>query len=188
MIAGAASGHRQEDGASATASAFHQLRQLMRAVPHLLSDRIELLALELERASRALARIVVLIVAAAVLFVTAWLAAWAVVLMGLVAGGMPHIPALMLVLVINAVAAWFALARARRLVGLLSLPATRRHLTVAAAKEPNVVRDVASPAQPPGDCEQAQHAQRSADSTRHAPSDAVPHAHDAQRHLAAGTN
>jgi len=123
-------------GRDAPPSAWQQLQQLLRELPHLLGDRVDLLALELERAGRALARIVVLIVAAAVLAVTAWLAAWVVVFMALLTVGLPPIAALAIVLLINAITAWLALARAQTLVGLLSLPATRRHLTVARGREP----------------------------------------------------
>jgi hypothetical protein len=127
----------------ASPSPWQQLQQLLRDLPHLLSDRVDLLALELERAGRALARIVVLVVAAAVLVVTAWLAAWAAVFMLLMNAGLPPIAALVLVVLFNALAAWLALTRAQRLVGLLSLPATRRHLTVAPTRQPPHARSAA---------------------------------------------
>lgn len=119
-------------GAGVAPPSLMQLAQrLLHELPGLLSDRIELLSLELERAKGALGRIVILIVAAAVLGVTAWLAAWAVVFLALLALGLPPLAALLIILVINALTAWWALQRARKLSGVVSLPATRRHLTLA---------------------------------------------------------
>jgi uncharacterized membrane protein YqjE len=155
------------------------VQRLPPGFPHLVSDRIELLSLELERAGQALARIVVYVVAAAVLGVTAWLAAWAVVFMLLLMAGLPPVAALALVLLFNALAAWLALRRARKSVGLLSLPATRRHLTVSAAKEP------ADGAQPRTAPPQAR-ADGAAATVHPAPVSSVPHVHDSQRNLAAG--
>jgi Putative Actinobacterial Holin-X, holin superfamily III len=133
MSSAAASGTPPEPAGAG--SMWQQLQQLLRELPHLLSDRVDLLALELERAGRALARIVVLVVAGAVLAVTAWLAAWVVVFMALLAIGLSPIGALALVLMFNALAAWLAFEHAQKLVGVLSLPATRRHLTVSPAKQ-----------------------------------------------------
>lgn len=96
-----------------------------------LSDRVELFSVELGGAVRAGGQILMLVVAAAVVGVTAWLAAWGVVVGVLVALGTPWWLALLIVLIVNLGAAVFALARARKLLPKLSLPATRRHLTLA---------------------------------------------------------
>lgn len=181
------------DGASSSPSAWQQLQQLLRELPHMVSDRVELLSLELQRAGQALARIVLLVVAAAVLVVTAWLAAWGVIYLLLVAAGMPPLAALVLVLLCNALAAWMALKHAMKLVSLLGLPATRRHLTVAAHKAPpldQALRAAADPAERIDTPCVAQGTEQSASSTRsHAPPSAeMPHVHDAQRTVAAATH
>jgi Putative Actinobacterial Holin-X, holin superfamily III len=107
-----------------------------------LSDRVELFSVELGSAVRAGGQILMLVVAAAVVGVTAWLAAWGVVIGVLIALGAPWWGALLIVLVVNLGAAVFALARARKLLPKLSLPATRRHLTLAPSTTP--------PSPPPG--------------------------------------
>jgi hypothetical protein len=101
-----------------------------------LSDRVELLSLELGSALRAGAQILMLVVAAAVVGVTAWLAAWGVIVGLLIALGVPWAVSLLIVLVVNVAAALWALARARSMMPKLSLPATRRHLTLAPATMP----------------------------------------------------
>jgi hypothetical protein len=103
-------------------------------------ERVELLSLELASAVRAAAQIVVLLVAAAIVAVTAWLGLWGVATGVLISIGMPWALALLIVVVINLAAAAFALTRARRLLARLSLPATRRHLSL---------RPVPAPATPP---------------------------------------
>lgn len=103
----------------------------MLELPGLVSDRIELLALELQRAGRVLAQIVALVVAAALLAVTAWLALWLGVMGALIGIGLHWAAASLIVLVINLGTCWWAVARVRALAPLLQLPATRRHLTVS---------------------------------------------------------
>ena len=105
------------------------LQSIWRELPGLVSDRVDLLSLELQRAGRALGQIVALLVAAAILGVTAWLALWAGIAVGLVQLGLHWALSLLLVLGLNAAVAWWALARLRQLLPLLGLPATRRHLT-----------------------------------------------------------
>ncbi|HET7863490.1 MAG TPA: phage holin family protein [Burkholderiaceae bacterium] len=99
-------------------------------LPGLVSDRVQLLSLELRRAGQALARIVGLLVAAAILAATAWLALWGAVAGGLSALGMHWGLALLAVLLINLAGAALAVARMRELAGRLRLPATLRHLTL----------------------------------------------------------
>jgi hypothetical protein len=104
------------------------MQGLLRELPALVGDRVELFSLEMQRASIALARFSALTAAALVFALTAWLALWGVFVSGLMALGWPGAAALALALLINAGAAAWALLRARSLLKLLSLPATRRHL------------------------------------------------------------
>lgn len=112
------------------------LKGLWRELPGLVSDRVELLSLELHRAGLVLAQIAALVVAAAILGVTAWLVLWAVVVALLVMVGLHWLLALGLVLVANLLAAWLAVARVRRLMPSLKLPATRRHLMLSPSTQP----------------------------------------------------
>lgn len=138
--AAADSSDRQTGGAGAAATAepswLVTVQALLHELPGLVSDRIELLSLELQRAGRALAQIVALIVAAAILAVTAWLALWAGVMVALISAGLHWAAASLLVLVVNLGACAWAVARVRALAPLLQLPATRRHLTVRRAEPP----------------------------------------------------
>jgi hypothetical protein len=106
------------------------LKGIWSELPGLVSDRVELLALELRRAGQALARIVVLIVAAAILGVTAWVALWGCVVGGLVAMGLHWTVALLAVLLLNLTGLALAVSRMRALATCLELPATLRHLTL----------------------------------------------------------
>jgi len=116
------------------------LQSIWRELPGLVGDRVDLLALELQRAGRALAQIVALLVAASILAVTAWLALWAGIAVGLVQLGLHWAPALLLVLALNAATAWLALTRLRLLLPLLRLPATRRHLSPGRSSGPPAPR------------------------------------------------
>lgn len=120
----------------APAPLLQTLQGLWRELPGLLNDRIELLSLELERAGRAMAQIVVLLVAVGILGVTVWLVLWLVIVAALMALGLPTTGALLAVLLVNLAAAWLAVARARRLLPLLRLPATRRHLMFSPSTDP----------------------------------------------------
>lgn len=114
------------------------VQSLLRELPGLLSDRVELFALELGRAGSALARIVAWVVAIAILGVTAWLALWAGVVLALVGLGLHWALALLPVLLINLGAVAFAVSQIRRLTTRVSLPATRRHLTLSTRLPPAV--------------------------------------------------
>lgn len=114
------------------------LQGLLRELPGLVSDRVELLSLELQRAGGVLAQIVALIVAAAILGVTAWLALWGGVVAALIAFGLHWSAASLIVLLINLGACWAAVARMRSLAPLLRLPATRRHLMLASTPPPPI--------------------------------------------------
>ncbi|RZL31082.1 MAG: phage holin family protein [Rubrivivax sp.] len=123
-------------GAAAPPSLLQQLQGLARELPRMLSDRVELLALELQRAAQSLVQIVVLVVAIAILGVTVWLTLWAALVTVLVHAGLPLLAALLLTIAINVVVIALAVARVRRLLPRLQLPATRRHLTVAPDPSP----------------------------------------------------
>lgn len=115
---------------------FDTLAAIWRDLPGLLSDRVELLSLELQRAAQALVQIVVLVVAAAILGVTAWLLLWAGIVGVLVAAGLAMPWALLVAVLLNALAIALAVARLKRLLPHLRLPATRRHLTLAPSTTP----------------------------------------------------
>ena len=115
---------------------FESLQAIVRELPALVSDRVDLLSLELQRAGKALTQIVILVVAGAILGITAWLVLWGAIVVALVSLGMPLAATLFLVLAINIGAAVFALMRARSLVPRLGLPATRRHLMVSPSPLP----------------------------------------------------
>jgi membrane protein implicated in regulation of membrane protease activity len=101
-------------------------------LPGLLSDRLELLALELHRAGRSLVQIMALVLATAILVTTAWFVLCGGLSMALVAQGLSWPLALLAVLPVNLVLAWAAMSRVRGLLANLGLPATRRHLMFGA--------------------------------------------------------
>lgn len=131
---------RNSPPAAAQPELLAMLQSVWRDLPGLVGDRIDLLSLELQRAGRALAQIVALLVAAAILGVTAWLALWAGIGVGLVELGLHWLLALLLVLLLNGAVAALALARLRRLLPLLRLPATRRHLVPGQGGDPPPAR------------------------------------------------
>ena len=110
-------------------------QDVMAMLPGLVGDRLELLALELQRAGRAIVHVMALVVATAILGTTAWLALCAGLGLMLVTMGLSWPLALLAVLLVNLALAWAAVTRARRLLVNLGLPATRRHL-VFGAKAP----------------------------------------------------
>jgi len=126
----------EDEGAERAESFVDALQSLLRELPGLISDRVELFALELGRAGSALAHIVAWVVAIAILGITAWLALWAGVVIALVGLGLHWALALLPVLLINLGAIAFAVSRVKQLVTRLSLPATRRHLTMQARAAP----------------------------------------------------
>lgn len=133
-----------------TESLTDQLQALWHELPGLVSDRVELLSLELQRAVQALAQIIALLVAVAVLGVTVWLVLWGAIIRLLVSAGMPLAGALLLAIALNVLAIVAALLRVRSLLPRLKLPATRRHLMVAPDRDPDP-----SPLQEPTDERQA---------------------------------
>jgi hypothetical protein len=123
------------DERAAAVSLLDLVQSLLHEVPGLISDRVELLSLELGRAGAALAKIVALTVAVAILGITAWAALWTGVVMGLLALDWHWALALGVVILANAGAIAWAALQMRRLAGLLKLPATRRHLTMRASAQ-----------------------------------------------------
>ena len=115
----------------AAASFLQVLLDLLNELPGIVSDRVQLLTLELRRARQALARIVLLAVAAALLALTAWFALWVGLLIAAIRFEYGWAWMLALILIVNIGGAWFAVARIRRLALFLALPATVRRLTVA---------------------------------------------------------
>lgn len=124
------------EAASGVPSWTHTLGEIWTALPGLLNDRIELLSLELQRAAAALAQTVLLIVVSGILGVTAWLLLWAVIVGALVDAGWNSALALSAAMGVNLAAAASAALRARRLLPLLRLPATRRHLMINPSSVP----------------------------------------------------
>jgi len=122
---------RDGSGDDAAGSLIDIVQALLRELPGLVSDRVELFTLELARASTALGRIVAWLVSISVVGVSAWLALWSGVGIGLVQLGLHWVFALALVLAVNLAAVAVGLNQVRRLARQLSLPATRRHLTLA---------------------------------------------------------
>jgi uncharacterized membrane protein YqjE len=104
-------------------------------LPGLLTDRVHLLSLELQRASNALGQMVALGLLAAILVATAWLALWVGLAAAFLAVGLAWPWIVLLVLVINLGAAGWAILRVKALAPLLALPATLRRLTDSGAPE-----------------------------------------------------
>jgi hypothetical protein len=130
------------DERRAASSLLDLVQSLLRELPGLISDRVELLALELSRAGAALGKIAALGVAVAILGITAWAALWVGVVLGLLALDWHWAVALAVVILGNAGAAVWALLQMRRLAGLLKLPATRRHLTLRASAQAVAAKSV----------------------------------------------
>lgn len=104
------------------------LQDLARALPGLVTDRLELLALELDRAGRSITQIMLLALLATILGVTAWVALCGAVALALVALGMSWPLATLAISVVNLLLAGTVLVRIGRLTAMVGLPATRRHL------------------------------------------------------------
>lgn len=116
----------------AATSFLQTVFDLLNELPGIVSDRVQLLTLELRRARQALGRIVLLGVAAALLALTAWFALWIGLLIAAMQFEYGWAWMLALILILNVGGAWLAVARIRRLAAFLALPATVRRLTVAA--------------------------------------------------------
>jgi len=104
-------------------------------LPGLLTGRVHLLSLELQRATGALGQMVALGLLAAILLATAWTALWVGLAAAFVAVGLAWPWIVLLVLFVNIAAAVWAVLRVKALAPLLALPATLRQLTASEALE-----------------------------------------------------
>jgi hypothetical protein len=136
---------RETEAPAGTTSVLQMLQALWLDLPGLVSDRVHLLTLELKRAGGALAVMLGLVIGAAVLASTAWIALWVGIAAALLHWGLAWGWVFLIVLALNLGGAVFALLRARSLAHLLTLPATVRRLTVA----PTLVATALRPATPP---------------------------------------
>jgi len=109
-------------------------------LPGILTDRVRLLSLELQRASAALGQMVALAMLAAILFATAWIALWVGLAAAFLAVGLAWPWIVLLVLFINLSAGVWAVMRVKALAPLLALPATLRRLTDADSLEGDLHR------------------------------------------------
>lgn len=125
-----------EDGSGRPETLMQTLQSLWRDLPGLVSDRVELLSLELRRAGQALVQVLLLLVVAALLGVTAWLLLWAGIVAVLLAAGLHLAWALLIVLAVNLLVMAWAVVRVRSLLPRLKLPATRRHLMPSPSTRP----------------------------------------------------
>jgi hypothetical protein len=129
-------------------SMFEAIKGLLADLPALFSDRVQLLALEMKRASRALAQIIALLVAAAIFAATAWAALWAGLIVLLLRTELSLGYVLLIVLAINLAAAIAALLGIRKLARCLGLPATVRRLTLPPAAIPPSTTEPSHESQP----------------------------------------
>ena len=111
-------------------------------LPGILTDRVRLLSLELQRASNALGQMVALGLLAAILVATAWLAFWLGLAAAFLALGIAWPWIVLLVLFINLSAAAWCVMRVKRLAPLLALPATLRRLTDSDSREQELEREL----------------------------------------------
>lgn len=118
------------------ASLSSLLGGLLSEVPGLVSDRVELLSLELHRAGLALLYISCLGIALTVLGLAGWMILWGLITLGLVAAGLTWAMALGVALLVHVALGWWAMNRIRRLLPTLGLPATRRQLMFRAPTPP----------------------------------------------------
>lgn len=109
-------------------SPLQAVSALLAELPGLVTDRIELFKLEVGAAGAALVRIALMVVAAALVGATTWLALWAALAGALMWLGLHWALALLAVAAANAVAAVLALRHARAQLQALQMRATRRHL------------------------------------------------------------
>ena len=115
---------------------LQQAQMLWRELPGLVGDRVDLLALELQRAGRALGIMLMLVAAAALLGVTAWGLLWALIVSLLLQAGLALWAALALSLTASVVAAGLALWGIKPLLPRLGMHATRRHFGLTPSPRP----------------------------------------------------
>ena len=130
MVDGSSETSKSSSSLGASLSSLvNSAKAFRRELPGLWSDRVELFSLELQRAGLALTQVVMLVIAAAILGVTAWLVFWGSVAAALTIFADLHwLLSLLIVFALNGVAALWAISRVKRLLPLLRMPATLRHL------------------------------------------------------------
>ena len=121
---------RDQAEAPLPTSVFGAIKALLAELPALFSERVQLLALEMKRAGRALGQIMALLVVAAIFAATAWAALWAGVIVLLLRTELSLGYVLLIVLAINLAGAVVALLGIRKRARWLTLPATFRRLTL----------------------------------------------------------
>ena len=102
---------------------------LLHELPGLVRDRLELMGLEVKRAAGVLVTMVLMVVAAAIMAMTAWALLWALLVSLMVLAGVLPWGALSIALAVNVAVAAVLLWQARLRWAQLDLPATRRHLS-----------------------------------------------------------
>ncbi|MES2887502.1 MAG: phage holin family protein [Pseudomonadota bacterium] len=124
--------HSARPTPSAAASLWADLQHVFSTLPHLLSDRVHLLTLELRRAVQALAQMVGLAFVAVLMLATAWWVLWGAFAWLLVdKAGWSWGWTALLIAAINLAAAGGLAYKMLALSRLLKLPATVRQLTTA---------------------------------------------------------
>ncbi|MBA4263955.1 MAG: hypothetical protein C0453_02640 [Comamonadaceae bacterium] len=123
----------QTQAAAAPESIVDTFKGILRELPGLLSDRIELLSVELHRAGLALLHVVMLGMAVAVIGMTAWFMLWVLFIAGLAMLGLHWITALLIGLIVQLALLVWVVHRVKALLPLLQLPATRRRLMFSPA-------------------------------------------------------
>ena len=118
----------QSDPQASAGTLGNLLGGLLHELPGLISDRVELLSLELNRAGLALLHIVCLGLALTVLGLAGWLLLWTLVSAALVAAGLHWALALLGALLVHGLLGWWVVHRVRQLLPTIGLPATRRRL------------------------------------------------------------
>lgn len=123
----------QADPKAATRTLGDLFGGLLQELPGLISDRVELLSLELHRAGLALLHIACLALALTVLGLAGWLLLWTLVTAALVAAGLHWAMALLGALLVHGLLGWWVVHRVRQLLPGIGLPATRRRLMFKAS-------------------------------------------------------
>jgi uncharacterized membrane protein YqjE len=109
------------------------VRRLLHELPGLVSDRVHLFGLELRRAGRSLAGLLIWSLVAGLCMATAWLALCGGAVLGLLRAGIAWPVVMLIVVGVNLLLAAWGGWRASVLAGELRLPATMRQLTVSDA-------------------------------------------------------
>lgn len=124
------------DGRAGPRSLLDAVSGIWRELPGLFSDRVELLSLELQRAGQALLQIAMLGMALAVLGVTAWLILWSLIITGLTLAGLHWLAVFIGALAAQVLLGLWVVHLVKRLLPLLRLSGTRRHLMFTSSPVP----------------------------------------------------